>query len=519
MNFDDSQLPPVRSEEAAALAKAVAGSVLLPGDAGYDLERAVFNLNQELTPAVIVVAQRVIDVQAAVAFAAGQHRPVLVKSTGHQIVGTAQGAVMITTHRMDGVDIDAAGRTATVGAGAVWAAVVEKAAEVGLAPLNGSNPTVGVAGYTLGGGLSPTLGRSHGYAADHVRSLDVVTADGELRHVDPESESDLFWALRGGKGNFGVVTTLEFALFPVSRLYGGGIYFAGDRMTDVLRAWTAWHPNTPETMISSFAALRLPPLPDVAEPLRGVFTVALRIAYTGTAEDGERMIAPLRAAAPAIVDTVAEMPYAAVASIHNEPTTPLPYYERSCMLREFPAQAQDKLVELVGPDSDTTMWIAELRALGGAWDREPKVPNSVATRGLPYVLLGVEVGPLSEEQRLKEAIAALLDGMAPWHGERRLVNNLAPEEATDAVAIYGRDVYERLASVKESYDPGNMFRLNHNIVPAGWGTERRRHEARASRPHSPYQASQLAVPGDVSNHNEDGTDADRLTSESKSSTA
>jgi FAD/FMN-containing dehydrogenase len=463
---DDPSLPPVRPEVAAALQMAVAGSVLLPGDAGYDDERGVFNLNHELQPAVIVVAQCAIDVAAAVVFAAGQHRPVLVKSTGHQIVGTAQGAVLITTHRMNDVDIDAVGRTARVGAGAIWGEVVQKAAEAGLAPLNGSNPTVGVAGYTLGGGISPTLGRSHGYAADHVRSLDVVTADGEFRHVDAESDPELFWALRGGKGNFGVVTVLEFTLFPVSRLYGGGIYFAGERMAEVLRAWTAWHPNTPETMISSFAALRLPPRPEIPEPLRGVFTVALRIAYDGTAEDGERMIAPLRAVAPAILDTVADMPYAAVASIHNEPTEPLPFYERSVMLREFPAEAQDKLVELVGPDSDATMWIAELRALGGAWDREPAVPNAVATRGLPYVLLGVEVGPLSEEQRLKESIAALLDGMAPWQGDRRLVNNLAPEEATDTVAIYGPECYARLVGVKKTYDPTNMFRLNPNVVPA-----------------------------------------------------
>jgi hypothetical protein len=194
--------------------------------------------------------------------------------------------------------------------------------------------------------------------------------------------------------------------------------------------------------------------------------VSLRIAYSGTAQDGERMIAPLRALAPAILDTVADMPYTAVASIHNEPTEPLPYYERSIMLREFPVEAQDRLVELVGPDSASTMWIAELRALGGAWDREPAVPNAVATRGLPYVLLGVEVGPLSEEQRLKESIAALLDGMALWQGDRRLVNNLAPDEATDAVAIYGPERYERLAGVKKTYDPTNMFRLNPNVVSA-----------------------------------------------------
>ncbi|GAA1299537.1 hypothetical protein GCM10009610_06540 [Pseudonocardia xinjiangensis] len=194
--------------------------------------------------------------------------------------------------------------------------------------------------------------------------------------------------------------------------------------------------------------------------------MSLRFAYNGTAEDGERLIAPLRTVAPAVLDTVRDMPYTEVASIHNEPTEPVPYYERGIMLREFPAQALDKLVELVGPDSDTTLWIAELRALGGAWDREPTVPNAVATRGLPYSLLGVAVGPLPEEQQLKASVAALLDGMQPWQGDRRLVNNLAPDEATDAAAIYGAQRYERLAAIKKTYDPANMFRINHNVAPA-----------------------------------------------------
>jgi FAD/FMN-containing dehydrogenase len=466
MTFSYSSLPPILPEDAAPLVATVAGSVLLPFEAGYDDERAVWNLNHELVPAVIVVPESAADVQAAVTFARGQHRPVLVKTTGHQIVGKAHGAVMIATHRLNDIVIDAAGRTARVGAGVLWSEVIAKAAEAGLAPLNGSNPTVGVSGYTLGGGLSPTLGRSQGYAADHVRSLDVVTADGELRHVDAESEPELFWALRGGKGNFGVVTALEFDLFPVPRLYGGGIYFAGERMADVLRGWTDWHPGTPETMTSSFAVLRMPTMPEVPEPLRGKFLVSVRIAYNGTSVDGERMVEPLRAIAPAVLDTVRDMPYTEVASIHNEPTDPVPYYERGTMLREFPAQAQDKLIELVGPDARTALVIAELRALGGAWDREPEVPNAVATRGLPYSLLGVAAGPVSEEQQLKWSVAELLDGLKPWQSDRRNVNNLAPDEAADAAAIYGPERYARLASIKKTYDPANMFRLNHNVMPA-----------------------------------------------------
>ena len=159
MAFNDSSLPPVMPEDTAPLVATVAGSVLLPGDAEYDDERAVFNLNHQLTPAVIVVPESAADVQAAVSFAAGQHWPVLVKTTGHQIVGSASGAVVIATHRMNDIMIDAASRSVRVEAGVLWSEVIAKATEVGLAPLNGSNPTVGVSGYTLGGGLSPTLGR------------------------------------------------------------------------------------------------------------------------------------------------------------------------------------------------------------------------------------------------------------------------------------------------------------------------------------------------------------------------
>jgi hypothetical protein len=219
-------------------------------------------------------------------------------------------------------------------------------------------------------------------------------------------------------------------------------------------------------MVTSIAVMRMPSMLGVPEPVRGKFLVSVRIAYNGTTTDGERMIQPLRAVAPAVLDTVRDMPYAEVASIHSEPIEPVPYYERGIMLREFPAQAQDKLIELVGPDSKTTLVIAELRALGGAWDREPVVPNAVATRGLPYSLLGVSAGPLSQEQQLKRSVAELLDGMKPWQGDRRFVNNLAPDEAADAAAIYGPERYARLASIKKTYDPANMFRLNHNVVPA-----------------------------------------------------
>ncbi len=464
MTFDDAfaRVSPTEAEE---LTSRVSGPVLLPGDEGYEAECRIYNLNVPVEPALVVGAAGAADIQAAVGFAARQGRPVAVKTTGHQQVSPARGGILISTRRMKGIVIDAAGRRARVGAGAIWQEVIDEAAAVGLAPVSGSAPLVGVAGYTLGGGLSPVFGRSRGYAADHVRSLDVVTADGELRHVTADSDPELFWSLLGGKGNFGVVTALEFDLFPLTHFYGGGIYFPGEHLADVLRAWRTWQSEMPEEMSSSLAVQRLPELP---EPLRGAFVVHVRIAHLGPAAEGERLIASLRAAAPALIDTVGEMPYTAMGAIHMDPPKPMPYFDRTTMLRAFPAEAADKLIELLGPDSDSPLVSVEIRTLGGALDREPAVPNAVSSRGLPFVLFGFGVGGPDQARFLSGGLDEVMNAMEPWADGRRMVNFLSVEEATDPERlseVYGAERYLRLAATKKAYDPTNMFRVNHNILP------------------------------------------------------
>src|SRR5919108_3304565 len=213
-------------------------NIVRPSDEGYDSERAGFQRAVEHRPALIVRATRPEDVRAAVELAAGERRPVGVKATGHGVT-TAAGdeAVLIATDRMSGVRIDPARRTAYVEAGVRWGQVIEQAAADGLAPLSGSSPDVGAIAYTLGGGLG-LMSRRYGYAADHVRSIDVVTADGRPRHVTPDGAgADLFWALRGGRDNFGVVTGLEVDLVPVTRLYGGGLYFAAEHVGEVVEGY------------------------------------------------------------------------------------------------------------------------------------------------------------------------------------------------------------------------------------------------------------------------------------------
>lgn len=463
-----SGTPQISLQEAAALETEISGAVLFPDDADYAAECAAFNVNQRLEPVLVVVAASAADVRAAVRFASARGLPVAVKGGAHQVIQPAHGAVLITTHRMNRVDIDPVKRTARVQAGVKWQQVIDAAYEHGLAPLSGSSPDVGVVAYTLGGGLSPTLGRSFGYAADHVRALDIVTADGTPRRVTAETEPGLFWAVRGGKGNFGVVTAIEFGLFPVSALYGGGIYFPAERIADVLHTWAEWAAAIPWEMSSSVAVQRLPALPEVPEPLRGGVVVHLRIAYNGDATEGERLIAPFRALGPILLDTVGEMPYTAVGSIHAEPMTPIPYYDRGTSLVELPAQAVDAFLEVTGPDSGCPLMTVEIRALGGALDREPAAPNAVPTRGLGFVVFGGGLGGPDKAGQMRGHLAKVVDRMRPWSDPRMLPNMLSPDQATTSVEVrnvYGAARYQRLASVKKAYDPANMFRINHNISP------------------------------------------------------
>ncbi|MFC3499660.1 FAD-binding oxidoreductase [Micromonospora krabiensis] len=456
----------ISMDAALRLATETVGPVLLPGEEGYDAECASYNLAVPQRPALVVGAARVADVQAAVRFAAEQGLPVAVLATGHSAHSSA-GAVLVNTRRMDAVTIDVEARTARVEAGVRWQQVVDAAGKHGLAPLNGASPTVGVVGYTLGGGLSP-IGRTFGFAADHVRRIELVTADGQLRVATATEEPELFWALRGGKGNFGVVTALEFNLFPVSHLYGGGLFFAGERAAEVFNAWGRWSADVPDEMNSSIALLQLPPVPEVPEPLRGGMVVHVRIAYVGSAEEGERLVAPLRAIAPVLIDSVTEMPYTAVASIHADPPFPIPIVDRSGLLREFTSELVDAIVAQAGPDAGSPLAIVELRHLGGALNRRPPSGNAMDLQGATFTCYAVGIGGPDQAEAIQAHLTRVFEAIQPWSTGRRFVNFLTAGDVTaEAVAeAYLPETYRRLAAIKGSYDPTNMFRTTHNIIPA-----------------------------------------------------
>lgn len=452
---------------AAELAPRVRGPVLVPDHDGYDAERTGHNLAVDHHPGVVVGATGPADVTAAVGFASRHDLAVGVVATGHGPAVPADGGVLINTSRMSGVRVDPMARVARVEAGARWEQVIHEAAAFGLAPLSGSSPEVGAVGYTLGGGLG-LLGRAFGYAADHVRSVDIVTATGSLRQVTPQQYADLFWALRGGKGNFGVVTSMEIALFPVPTVYGGGLYFRGSSAPEVCNAYRRWVKDLPEEMGSSIALVRFPWDADVPEQLRGRVVVHVRVAYHGSEEEGRELVAPLRSAALPLIDDVGVMPYAESGRIHNDPTEPERFHERTLMLDDLDEDLLDELLWLAGPDSACPLRILELRHLGGALAREPEIPNAVSHReaGFLLYLSGVESHAGGTEVDGFTALAA--ERLQPWATGGVSVNfagssATTPDEVRDA---YSEEHYRRLAKVKWLYDPDNLFRINHNIPPS-----------------------------------------------------
>ncbi|KAB2342173.1 FAD-binding oxidoreductase [Actinomadura rudentiformis] len=450
-----------------ALAERVDGAVIRPGDGAYDSERVGYQLAGPHRPDLIVAAVSAADVQAAVEFAAANALPVAVQATGHGVPADANEGVLISTRRMNGLSIDAESRTAWVEAGVRWREVVQEAASHGLAPLNGSYPGVGAVSYTLGGGIG-LLARRYGNAVDRVRRIEVVTADATLRTVSPEADPDLFWALRGGRGNFGVVTGMEIELVPVSTIYGGGLYFDTGLAAEALRTFQEWSADVPDEMTSSIALMPFPDIPQIPEVFRGRHIAHIRIAYAGDPADGERLVAPLRALGPRLIDTVETMPYAKSATIHDEPDQPMAYRSTHVLLDELSADAVQAVLDLAGPGASERA-IVEVRHLGGALSVPPAIPSAVGNRGAQY-LVGVlsKLEPTETPDASEPVHSAFLGVMKPWATGGRHLNFLFGDNATEdeVRAAYEPEDFQRLAELKALHDPADMFRLTHHIRPA-----------------------------------------------------
>ena len=406
-----------------------------------------FQTGFALRPDHVVPVRSSEDVVAAVRLAADARLPVSVLATGHGLPGAVEGGVLVGTRHMDRVTVDARARTARVQAGVRWRDVVAAAVPHGLAPLNGSAPGVGAVSSTLGGGLG-ILAREFGYAADHVRSLDVVTGDGELRHVTEGSE--LYWGLLGGGHHLGVVTELEIGLVPVRTLYGGSLAFDGREVAPraLLRAYEEWTRTVPSTLTSSFAAVPYPDLPALPPHLRGRYVVSVRVAYTGT--DGDRLLAPLREFGPVLADSLREMPYADSHTIHSDPEVPHSYYGDSAVLSALDVERAGELLERTGPDAGA-MVVVQINHLGGALARP--APNSVPYREGRFLVRLLTMGGRQQARALLDPAFELL---APDTLGRSV--NFAFGAGDRTEGLHDPETRKRLAELESRYDPASLFR-------------------------------------------------------------
>ncbi|MEU6586101.1 FAD-binding oxidoreductase [Nocardia sp. NPDC046763] len=441
------------------LTAALAGSLLPAPDL------TPFNPAFPIHPTALISAAHEQDVATAVAWAARHGLRVGVLATGHGLNAPVEGdTLMITTQRMTGVRIDPGARTATIAAGTRWAQVIEQAAPYGLAPINGSSSAVGAIGYTLGGGSGP-LSRTYGFAADHVRRARLVDCRGEVHAIDAESDPELFWALRGGKGNFGVVTELEIDLMPVADLYGGSVFYSDAATHDVLHAFAGWSTGLPERVsTASVALLRLPPSPALPEPLRGRFVVQVRYAHLDGAGPGAELLAPMRAVAEPLLDTVREIPYTAVDSIHQDPVDPLPFWDGGAGLTGLPPAAVDALLEVAGPGRDIPVPLVEVRLHGGAMARPPAVPNAVTGRDAAYCLSAIGLMTEDTSPVTPGLIDDIVGAVAPWHSVSVPFNLIGPATVERVAGLWNEQDHARLLAVKHRVDPAGLFGGGHTIA-------------------------------------------------------
>lgn len=421
----------------------------------------VFNLAVPHRPTRVHAVAAADDLGALVDSAIRGRERIHVVGTGHGSATAIESGLALLTHGLNAVEVDAAARTARVGAGATWADVIDAAAPHGLAPVCGSAPGVGVVGYLLGGGLSP-IGRSVGWASEHVRSFDVTTGDGRAVIASATSHPELFWALRGGKRAPGIVTSVEIDLLPIATLYGGGLYFDGADAAAVLEGYAQWTVGLPDAVNSSCALLRLPDLDVVPEPLRGRFVVHVRVAVVGS-DEAATLVEPLLQLATPIIDTITQMPFAAIGSIHADPVDPMPVLEAGALLRRFDADTAATLLDVAGPDSQAPFAVVEIRHLGGALGRTPASPDAVAGRDAAYSLFAVSAPvPALFDEVVPAVTAGLLGSMAPWATGTVQPNFIGSLNAPDAFSsAWPADVAARLRDVWQRYDPTGAFTGPH----------------------------------------------------------
>ncbi|MRX45351.1 FAD-binding oxidoreductase [Agromyces kandeliae] len=439
-----------------------AGTVLLPGDSGFEAATTPWNLAVVQRPAAVAVPRSADEVARVVTAATALGLRVAPQSTGHGAAALAFGSladvVLVRLHELTGVRIDPVARTARVLGGTLWRDVVAAASPHGLAALHGSAGDVAVAGYVLGGGLS-FYGRAHGLASSHVRAVELVTADGTIVRASADDHADLFWALRGGGGNFGVVVALEIDLVPVADVVAGMLLWDLTRAPEVTRAWARWTADLPDSTTTSLRFLRFPPDPELPPFLSGRSLVVIDGAILEDDGHAAELLAPLRALAPE-VDTFARIPAAGLVDVHMDPPGPVPGVSDHAMLAELPDAAIDALLEVAGPGVELPLMCAELRHLGGALAR-PGV-GALSRLDGAYALFALSPAPTPEMASIGESVTtAVVAALESWTNGSTLLN--FADRAIDVATGFEADAWARLVEVRRTVDPDGVFAAAHPI--------------------------------------------------------
>ena len=453
--------------EATALRAMVRGEVLLPDDDGYDAARTVWNAMIDRRPAVIVRAVGVADVVSAVNFAREAGLVLSVRGGAHNVTGSAvcDGGLMLDMSGMKSIRVDPEDRTVRAEPGCLWREFDHETQAFGLAVTGGQASDTGIAGLTLGGGVGQLM-RFCGATVDNLLSVDLVTARGQLLTVDAARHPDLFWAVRGGGGNFGVVTSFQYRLHEVGpTILGGMLVYPASQATELLRFYRDWMAQAPDELNVTVAFLTAPPEPFVPVELQGQPAVGVLVCYVGDVATGQRLVDPLRQTFPPAVDLVAPMPYEAHQTLMDA-TTPWgqQVFLKSANLKELSDAVIDTLVDHASR-ATSPMSLVPINSWGGAISRVPEDATAFGHRDSKFTVYIFAIWPDPADDDRHVAWARAFHNALRPHMNGIYVNEMGTDERVHEA--YSAATYARLVEVKRTYDPTNFFRMNQNIKPAG----------------------------------------------------
>lgn len=454
-------VPAVAGTELDDLRRRVSGRLHVPGEEGYVPASLAWVVNIPQRPLAVLEVRDADDVIAAVRWAVDHDVRVTAQPTGHGANGTLEGVLLLRTRALGGIDVDVQRRTATVGAGVKAGELAAALDGTGLTFLAGSNPDPTVVGMTITGGIS-WFGRAYGLGSDSIVSVELVDGLGRLRRLSATEDPELFWAVRGGGGDFGVILRMEVALHPAPTIHGGQLMWPIERMREVLTTFRDVTRTAPESLTLWFNAISFPPFPEVPEPLRGRSFATVAVAHLGEAAEAERLLAPLRAVDGLVMDTVGDVPIGRLGSIAAEPTDPTPGLQRSRLLERLDDTTIEALTAVAGPGSGSPLAVVQIRHLGGAFARTPEGAGSHGAVTEPYTLFALGVPAVPElVPAIQAAFGRVGAAVAGATSGRTLLNFL--EAGEDPGLWWSADTRVRLAHAKELADPLGVVVSNRPV--------------------------------------------------------